>query len=473
MPQSVWDLGGGLTVDNAKQGMINNLYDAAWLDERGEYFKGLRLEIMELKFQGVFQQKNIAIAGCWNNAGEIYKIMRELGLELTHIADNNPNKQNVSRLGIISQSVESLKETENIVILVLNNIFWKELQFQLTNLGFEREKDFYILFGGCKFKKLALQCEQIKIAEDEWKKYCARVEKGYRSYCDIQKKYDGLPVWLMHQPSLGDLYIFSLFLPYAMGVDSVSKCECVLIVTKNSVKKLAEVIGFRHIELVTFEEANKNWLMLMRLAGDKLNVKNAVYHGLSDVFQTLVHYSTVSFRDSFTKYVFQFKNEVSPIYPQFPKRKDYVLRQFEKYGLLPGKTVLISPYAGHFTAEISDENWRRMIAGLKSKGYTVCTNCGSADEKALPGTAAPFIELCDSVEFAETAGYFIGVRSGFCDLICMAECRKIVIYETGAPAASISYFGFESMGIGKNITEIVNDCIHKDEMIDCILAMFQ
>ncbi len=44
-----------------------------------------------------------------------------------------------------------------------------------------------------------------------------------------------------------------------------------------------------------------------------------------------------------------------------------------------------------------------------------------------------FIELRDCVEFAETAGHYIGVRNGLCDVLCMADCRKIVIYETGAP----------------------------------------
>ena len=365
MPWSVWNMGGDLIMDSKSK------FEAAWLDERAEYFAGVHSDIMELRFQGVFNGKNIAIVGSWNNAGEINQILLNLGLKLTHIADNNPKKQNISRLGIISQSVESLKDVENLVILVLNNFFWKELQFQLKGLGFIEGRDFYIIYGGDKFKKLSVQSESIKITDEDWDRYKERVKLGYQSYVEINQRYKELPIWLMHQPSLGDLYIFSLFLPYAMGVYSIEECECVLVVTKNSVKKLANVIGFKYIELITFEDANRNWLALMRLAGDKFNIHNAVYHGLNNIFQTLVHYSDVSFRDSFTKYVFQFQKEVMPIYPQFPKRKEYILKQFKEYGLMPGKTVLISPYAGHFIATITDREWRYLINSLKNKGYTV------------------------------------------------------------------------------------------------------
>jgi ADP-heptose:LPS heptosyltransferase len=258
-----------------------------------------------------------------------------------------------------------------------------------------------------------------------------------------------------------------------MGVETIEKCKCVLIVTKNSVKRLAVALGYKNIDLISFEEASRNWLQLMRIMGEHLDVQNAVYHGLNHLFQTLVHYSQVNFRDSFTKYVFQFKEEVKPIYPIFPGRKNHVLNQFKEHGLKPGKTVVISPYAGHFIAQIKEAHWNKLIYALKKKGYTICTNTGGAEERPLQGTCAPFIELQDCVEFVETAGYFIGVRSGFCDLVCMADCLKIVIYETGAPAASIDFFGFENMNIGSgDIIEVINDCINTNKMIDTLLTYF-
>jgi len=448
-------------------------YDAAWLGERTEYFEGMYKDILQLKESGVFSGKRIAIVGCWNNAAEINNIIGKLNMSISIIADNNPNKQGISRLGIISQSVESLTLEENIVILVLNNLFWRDIQNQLLKLGFIEDSDFFVVFGGQRFQLESGGFDETSLISDQvWSKFCLYAKKGYRSYLELTQKYPGLPIWLMHQPSIGDLYIFALFLPTAMSVKNTADCDCVLVVTKNSTRKLAEVIGFKTIEMFSFEEGHYNWLAAMRIMGDKMPyVRNAVYHGLNAVFQSLVWNTRVTFRDSFTKYVFHFTKEVEPIYPQFPKRSDIVRAEFEKQNLKMGKTVIISPYAGHFEATISSEQWQRLIKSLMKKGYSICTNCGGPNEPPLPGTVPAFIELQDCVEFAETAGYFIGVRSGFCDLLCMADCQKIVIYETGAPAASIDYFGFESMGIGDGkIIEVINDCIRTDELIDQILA---
>ncbi len=377
------------------------------------------------------------------------------------------------KLGIVTQSVESLAREKDAAILVMNNRFWKELSAQLLSLGLKQGRDFFVVFGGERFRELAFASgNELRLPDSDWarRRECARL--GYEAYTALNKKYGGLPIWLMHQPSLGDLYIFAAFLPRAMGVGSVSACECVLIVTKNSVKKLAAALGFRHIELITVEEANRNWLMILRLMGGELNVRNAVFHGINNIGAQLIAYSGVTFRDFFTCYTLGLPEDTEPIYPQFPRRKEHVARQFAEHGLIIGKTVVLSPYAGHFTAQISAAQWDFLVAGLKAKGYSVCTNCGGAEEPPLKDTAAPFIALQDCVEFVETAGYFIGVRSGFCDLICMANCGKIVIYESGTITASDAFFGFRSMRLGKGIVELVNDCVHTDALMADILARF-
>lgn len=448
-------------------------FDAAWLTERAEYLRGVSEDIRSLKEKKVFNNRNIAVVGAWNNIGEIEKILKSLDLKLMHIADNNPNKQGISRLGIISESVEELNKDLKVIILVINNQFWLEISTQLEHLGYKKNVDYYVIFGGEKFRRLSGNKSYCLIEAKKWEQCKVDMKCAYEHYIEINKKYGGKPIWLMHQPSLGDLYIFAAYLPYFYYKSNIADCDCVLVVTKNSTKKLAEIIGFKNIEIITFDEANKQWLLLMRLMGDELNLYNAVYHGQNNVFQTIVHYSDVSFADSFIHYVFQLEGKINPIYPQFPSRKEYVLNLFKEYGLTPGKTVLLSPYAGHFEACISNEQWEYLVKILVERGYTVCTNCGSKEEKPIKGSKAPFIELQDCVEFVETAGYFIGVRSGFCDLICMANCKKIVLYETAAPAGSIKFFGFESMGIGKNIIEVVNDCIHTDEMMNSILEKLE
>ncbi len=450
-------------------------YDLTMLGGRAAYLDGLYREIRGLLESGALAGKRIAVVGCWSNTRDVNNVLNRLGLSISLIADNNPNRQGVSRLGIVSQSVASLAHEENIAILVLNNSYWRDIREQLSELGFVGDADFFVLFGGEKGEKEdGAPPEASVIDEARWKKICGYAERGYAAYLEIARQYPGRPIWLMHQPSLGDVYIFSLFLPAAMGVRSVAECDCVLLVCKESVKKLAEAIGFQQVVLVSLEEARFHWLSLMRLMGDKLkNVRNAVLQGLNNTFYSLIGNTRVTFRDSVTKYVFHFQEEVAPIYPQFPRRGDAVRAEFERLGLKAGKTVLIAPYAGCSEATISPGQWGRLVSGLRDKGYCVCTNCGGPDESPLPGTVPVFIELRDCVEFAETAGHYIGVRNGLCDVLCMADCRKIVIYETGAPLASRDFFGFENMGLGDgNIIELVNDCIHTDELLAAIAERF-
>lgn len=453
--------------------VAENSFEAAWLKERDEYFSGLTAEIKALRDEGVFKGKRIAILGCWQNAAAVKDVIESLDLKVDHIADNSPAKQGEIRLGLVAQSVESLRSIENIVVLALNNTYWRELRLQLAGLGLAEGNNFFVLFGGESFKiKSGFYAEQELLAPDSWREICENARSGWQAYNDILAEYPGLPIWLMHQPSIGDLYIFSLFLPHAMGKNKVSDCDCVLIVSKGSTKRLAEAIGYKNIVLVSFEQAHMELLSLARLMGDKLNLRNAVYHGLNNIFQSLVWNTEVSFRDSFTKYVFHFEDEVAPIFPELPGREDVVAGLFSALSLTPGQTVLISPYAGHFNPAITIEQWTKLVAGLVQKGYDVCTNCGGPNEPPLPGTKDARIDLRDSVLFAEKAGFFLGIRSGFCDIVCTAQCRKIVIYETGAPAASIDYFGFEKMDIVHDIEELINDCINTDDLIERIIDSF-
>lgn len=456
-------------IVQANQKVVNN--QAYWTEGRSRYFSGIFEDLKELKELGVFDGKKVAVVGSWNNITPINEIMRELGIKLTNIADNNPQKQGISRIGIISQSVESLKNEDNLVILIINNHFFKELRNQLLGLEFVENRDFFVVFGGEEQRQICAMRGNIKIGELGWEDCKQRIQVAYESYSIIYEKYGRKPIWLMHPSSLGDLYIFSLFLPTFYGVDSVDKCECVLIVTKNSVRELATILGYKYVEMITLVEAQKHWLVMMKLLGDEIQVKNAVSYGLSNTYQTLRNYSSVNFADSFYRYVFGMKTMPAPIYPQFPRRTKYVARQFEKGGLVKGRTVVISPYAGHFKSNIKPEQWEKLVKKLTEKGFVVCTNCASDDEKPIEGTVAPFIALKDCVEFLEMAGFFVGIRSGFCDLVCMADCKKIVISESGVPAGSDRFFSFNEMGIGKDIVELVDDCINTDKMLQDIYEM--
>jgi len=443
-------------------------------NDEGLAFQRFFLEkILSLKESGYFICKEIAIIGCWGMVKDVIDMLTSINLDVDHILDNDKKKQGFSRCGITVKSVECLAsdDFDKIVILVITPIYWKEISIQLNHLGLKENRNYFVI----NYNEDAVNEKtdySVIFGNTGWLKQKKWIEAGFQYYSELVCKYPNLPIWLMHQPSIGDLHIFSLFLPYKMGVDSISKCECVLVVTKNSVKRYAEAIGYKYIELISLDRAVRELLTLIRITGGELKIKNAVFHGTTHFFEPLMWHSQLNFLDSFTKFVFNFKNEYNPIYFDLPRRKNIVDDLFKKHSLIPGKTVLISPYAGMFKAEISQEQWAFLVESLFKKGYSVCTNCAGPNEPPLNNTSAPFIELQDCVEFVETAGYFIGIRSGFCDAISNAKCMKIVVCDTSCHHTLPEFFSFKSMGIGKDIIELYNSGFNTKELIQQISEYF-
>ena len=91
-----------------------------------------------------------------------------------------------------------------------------------------------------------------------------------------------------------------------------------------------------------------------------------------------------------------------------------------------GRAVILSPYAKSVT-KIPPGYWERIIAHFKSRGYQIFTNTAPG-ETALPGSVKLEIPLSELQSAAERAGIFIGLRSGLCDVIREADCKKIALY---------------------------------------------
>lgn len=131
---------------------------------------------------------------------------------------------------------------------------------------------------------------------------------------------------------------------------------------------------------------------------------------------------------------------------------------FSKFGLQKGKTVVIAPYSTCLGG-LSDKFWGPIVDSLKARGYSVCSNCNST-EKPVIGTCGIFIEFKYLLNFINTAGYFIGIRSGLCDVISSCSAHMIVIHPYHSvqwgDGNAIKYVGLVNMGFndGHNLLEL-------------------
>ena len=91
-----------------------------------------------------------------------------------------------------------------------------------------------------------------------------------------------------------------------------------------------------------------------------------------------------------------------------------------------GKAVILSPYAKSVTP-LSGNMWEEIVEDYRRKGYQVLTNV-AGDEKPLESTEPINPRLSEMKSAVEHAGTFIGIRSGLCDVIRTADCRKVALY---------------------------------------------
>ena len=68
----------------------------------------------------------------------------------------------------------------------------------------------------------------------------------------------------------------------------------------------------------------------------------------------------------------------------------------------------------------------QIVVELIKLGVTVCTNCAGREKPIKGAKSFPFpLEKAEAV--LDYAGYFLGLRSGFCDLICINKPLKLFL----------------------------------------------
>ena len=158
----------------------------------------------------------------------------------------------------------------------------------------------------------------------------------------------------------------------------------------------------------------------------------------------------------FRKFVFGLPDEVKPEHPLLPNVDSKLDAIFQEKHLQPGNTVVLSPFSNTL-ADLSNEFWVGLAKGLLKEGFTVCTNSGGKGEPAVEGTEAVFCSLEIAPQFVEKAGYFVGVRSGFCDIISGTKAKKIILYDARNRffnTSAYEYFNLKTMELCEDAIEI-------------------
>ena len=405
--------------------------------------------------------KKAVLFGASLVAARVKKELEENGVTVHAVIDNDPDKVGRRYQGLVVQRPEDVLvpfNDEYVVILVAFSPA-REMLHQLETLGYRKGRQAFVITPVPLDESLR-----------SFARFALRAVRGYMKYRKLTRGRRDSTLFVMPYPGTGDIYLVELFLQSFVERQGIR--DYVLAVGSKRCAQVAQMMGETRVK-VTDEKTLHQVIAYSRFArasGDSVVVLNEGW--APEPTEWLRGYRGLNFEEMFRHIVFEFEDKVAPQVPASSATNPAVLDIFAEQGLIPGRTVVLSPYTNTLF-DIPDEAfWERVAARCRERGLTVCTNCGPK-EKPIAGTKAAQFPLSLAGDFVETAGYFVGVRSGFCDIVSGTASRQVVLYDQDGrfyKGSAYEYFSLVAMGLGRNVCELEFRDDGGDESVDEVIA---
>ena len=390
---------------------------------------------------GLLKNRNVYLFGVSDNSRQIIQILREFGIEPRNVIDNDSSKQGsyCSRLKVISfDEIQKPDSERNLYIIY--SAYWREMVPQLTDKGILKKNIWRLN------RKPGLLLFLLLSAY-----------RGELYYKKLKKEYGDVPIYLCPYTGTGDIYLIGTFWDEYIKRNNIN--DYVFVVISKACKKVADLFDIKNIEVVKKKEY-VSYLIEYHLYDPEKGKMKLLNDCWAQVHTNQVEwfrgYKGLYFTDLFRRFVFNLPGDVKPKHPTFRDESERVKKVFSEYGLLSKKTVILSPYSNTLS-DLPTGFWERLAAELVNKGYTVATNSGGKTEPAIKGTTAVFFPLDIAPHILEEAGAFIGVRSGFSDVISGTKAKKIILYDKGNRfymGSAFEYFNLKGMELCDDAVEI-------------------
>lgn len=275
-----------------------------------------------------------------------------------------------------------------------------------------------------------------------WNTFRTKVLVGYHLYAQTIENNGEATTLFLSGPGTGDTYVFaSLFKEFISR--NFSNQNVVLIVIGKSSVDVANLFGINLVKAVSVDDFRALTNLLMFGGTHIMKVHSLHYHWFYRHTAILgypmgIHgFNFLSFPAA---YLGVSEDKISK--PVFFANKKELQELFLQNGLIPHKTVVLTPHVKTFKA-IPNSFWICLAGTLLDKGLSVCTNAVNTEPPIL-GTVPIFVPYQASVPFLEMAGATIGVRSGFQDVTSTAECIKISLVCKDQPTGYLCCNGGEA-----------------------------
>ena len=364
----------------------------------------------ELIRTGMIQNKKIYLFGHCHATEKLADLLLEQGFSIAAILDNNKAKHgNYYRNIRITepQMIQEEHHQENIIVCIVARAY-AAMAVQLKQLGYtgliRKLVDYntyaeYSLTPGTIIRRYQ------------------RIERGIAYLQQLKNQYPGHFIFLCPFSALGDIYFTVSYLPWFMKKKKIIKC--VVAVIGDACRQVVQLFAHYPSEVFAQKDMEETVQAALYMRDSNVFIPHQDRPYVVNLSKAL-YVKQITLEKIYCCGVFGLPASTKPCSPVF--LQDFPMREKMK----PGKSVIFSPYAKSVPA-LKLDIWKQMVEDFRSKGYDCYTNV-AGNEEALPGTISISPSISQIRSAAEWAGTFIGLRSGLCDVIREASCRKIAMY---------------------------------------------
>ena len=377
----------------------------------------------------VLQGKDIYVGPGNYFAMYVIKWLQEHGYRIKGVFTSKEEHEQMSFMGYkLRKEADILIPYKHRNLILLTDGVDTHLGHRLDALGYFYQVQRYVVMYNSE-RKGWFTNKILQVKEKAVRKICRpslkSVSRLYRAGVVYQKIIRDRPqttFLLFPHKSLGDICILG---SYKKQKDKIFERKHTLVVIGDNCKKLAENVGFSDVVQVSQEEM-ESLVWMKEVFGQSISDVHILHfqYFFTEITSGISPEGKLNFYQEYKYLVFQ--NSLTDLVKPKEPISD-ALEFCKKHGIIKRNTVILAPYAKSIHADITPF-WEMLAILLKRDGYLVMTNCGNEYELPVYGTK----RICFPITYANTvmeyAGYFVGFRSGLCDIISKSECGKVMIY---------------------------------------------
>lgn len=373
-----------------------------------EFYEEMKVNIDRLIADDSLLDKEIICFGQCEATEEMVVYLGKHGFRVKAIIDNNPCKQGLYWHGIqIISPYEMIQQAPKCSIVLIASRAFEAMKAQLQSIGYTG-----IIYKIVDYNSFSAYSLDEKTIQEKME----RVMRG-KVFLDQIVVNDSLLYLVCPNNALGDVCMALEYFPEYCKVHQIYSYE--IIVVGQGCAEIARM--YSQAKIYTLNQRSMDEFVQAAVFYENRQVFIAHHDRPYMLDMTkFIDASHLSFRDIYRAGVYGLNPDVPVHRPKY--RKEFANKEiFDEEN-----SVILAPYAKS-VVKVDLSFWMSLAELYKAEGKKVFTNI-HGDELPVPGTIAVCIPLNEMVDAVQYAGFFVGLRSGLCDVINYANCKKTVVF---------------------------------------------